>query len=110
VFSKTKEHFTGLIETKIELLKLDLEDKAIDLISTFLIMTVVGLFTALMILFFSIGLSLIINILLDSSYLGYLIISGVYLLVILSVILFVDFKALFEKVKANISINLASDD
>ncbi|MDA1120704.1 MAG: phage holin family protein [Bacteroidetes bacterium] len=73
-------NLTGYIKVKIELLKLDIIEevsKGIANIFSFLIVMILGLFV---LGFGSLALAVFLNDYLDSSYVGYLIITGLFLL------------------------------
>ncbi len=73
------ENLTGYIKVKIELLKLDLIEelsKGIANIFSFLIVIILGLFV---LGFGSLALAVFLNSYLSSAYLGYLIITGLFL-------------------------------
>ncbi|HEY9116815.1 MAG TPA: phage holin family protein [Roseivirga sp.] len=80
-FNKLTETVSAYIETRIELLKLDIKEemsKAIAKSMTWGVILICGL-TAL--LFLSLGLALLFNELLNSGYYGYWIVAGIYLIV-----------------------------
>lgn len=80
-FNKLTETVSAYLETRVELLKLDLKEQSVKLLARFLTWGIV-ISTALTAIFFlSFGLTAFLNEVLDSSFLGYLIVAGVYLLI-----------------------------
>lgn len=77
LISKT-EKFT---KTSIDLLKLNVVEKTADIVSSVTSGLTVILFVAMFTLFLNIGLGLWIGELLQSNYMGFLIVSGFYLIV-----------------------------
>lgn len=77
LISKT-EKFT---KTSIDLLKLNMVEKTADIVSSVTSGLTVILIVAMFTLFLNIGLGLWIGELLQSSYMGFLIVSGFYLIV-----------------------------
>ncbi len=67
-------------ETSIELYKLQAVDKSADIASSIVSSLVIGLAVAMFMLFLNIGLSLLLGDYLDNIYLGFFIVSGIYLI------------------------------
>ncbi|MCL9806252.1 phage holin family protein [Flavobacterium amniphilum] len=84
LISKT-ENFT---KTSIDLLKLNMVEKTADIVSSVTSKLVILLIVAMFIFFLNIGLSLWISEILQSSYLGFLIVSGFYLIISVAVYLY----------------------
>lgn len=72
---------TGFIETKVELIKLDIEAEVKKIVARSVIFFFIGLAGALAIFFISMALATFLNHLLESIYLGYGIIALLYLLI-----------------------------
>lgn len=96
---KLVENLTGYIETKIELIQLDVKEELTQLIAKVFAYSIIALFAIFAVTFISIGLSTLLNDYLDSYYLGYLIIGLLYL--ILTVVFYGIRTRVIEKVKAN---------
>jgi hypothetical protein len=77
LISKT-ENFT---KTSIDLLKLSMVEKTADVVSSVTSKLVILLIVAMFIFLLNIGLSLWISEILQSPYLGFLIVSGFYLII-----------------------------
>lgn len=80
-FDKLLDSLSGYLETKIELIKLDIEHEVQKLITKAVLIVFMGLAISLAVVLLSIGASLLINELLESEFLGFVIISGGYLLI-----------------------------
>lgn len=88
---------TGYIETKVELYKIQFKEEAAKAISVLSLVLIFSMIVLLFLLFFSHFIGQLLNELYDSFYIGYLIVTGFYLLV--GLILF--FKR--KKIKKSIS-------
>lgn len=86
LYQKTKEY----TETSIELFKLNAIDKTADLISSLFARLILVMFVAMFTLFINIALSLYIGKLLGEMYVGFLIVSGIYLVLSIAILLFSD--------------------
>ena len=86
LISKT-EKFT---KTSIDLLKLNMVEKTADIVSSVASGVTVILIVAMFTLFLNIGLGLWIGELLQSNYLGFLIVSGFYLIVAIVIYFYQD--------------------
>lgn len=84
---KLFENLTGYVETQIELIKLDVKDQAAESIQKLIQVIVIMLFAFIFIIFISIAIAIGINTLVDSNFLGYLIISILYLIISLAFVL-----------------------
>ncbi|NVJ47806.1 MAG: phage holin family protein [Cytophagia bacterium] len=80
-FTKLTETVSAYIETRVELLKLDLKEQSVKFLARLLTWGIV-ISTALTATFFlSLGLSAFLNEVLDSTFLGYLMVACLYLLI-----------------------------
>ncbi len=77
------ENITLYLEARFELFKLDFQESVATAIGRVIHGIVVGLFTTLVVVFFSIGLANILNVWLQYSFAGYFIVAGIYLLPVL---------------------------
>lgn len=77
-------------ETSIELFRLNAIDKTADLVSSLFVKLILVMVVAMFTLFINIALSLYIGKLLDETYLGFLVVSGIYLVVAIVILLFND--------------------
>ncbi len=76
---KLIDTFTGFLETKIELIKLDAREELTGLVAKALVFFVLMLLGLMAMIFLSFGLSTVLNVYLESRYLGYLIVGVIYL-------------------------------
>jgi uncharacterized membrane protein YqjE len=92
---------TGYIETRIELLKIDAKESlsvVVTKIVTLSLISVVGIF---ILFFLFMGLSGLLNQLLESQYLGYLIVAGFFGLVLLAIVALKE--KIGERIRARVS-------
>ncbi len=85
--SEAKEHWdelkglaTDYVESRIELVKLETTEKIARLIGTVFTMFILFMVLAFVLIAFSVLAGAFLNHLLNSNYLGYLIVTGVYLI------------------------------
>jgi uncharacterized membrane protein YqjE len=76
------ENAKGYIDSRIQLFKLEIEEKLSRLLSALLISAIVLFLSLLVLIFFSLALGNYINELLESSYAGFSIVGIMYLLLI----------------------------
>lgn len=88
----------GYIESKIDLIKYDIQESIEDLMAIMLRLMVLGMFACLLILFVFFGVSIYLNHVLGSDYWGYIIVGGFFLIMIL--IIGLDSKNYFFKRQA----------
>ncbi|NHN26908.1 hypothetical protein FIA58_014580 [Flavobacterium jejuense] len=86
LFEKAQDY----TKTSIDLLKLNAIDKTADIAASLTFRLALGLIVAMFSLFINIGISLYIGKLIGEYYLGFLIVSGFYLLLGILLILFRD--------------------
>ena len=84
------ENLTGLIEARMELAKLELKEEVAKAGARIIAGVVLAFLLVMIIIFVSIALATWLNYLLGSMFIGYLIITGFYLLVL---VLLIAFKA-----------------
>ncbi len=77
---KLLDSLSGYLETKIELIKLDIESEVHKIVAKAIIILLIAATVSLAIILLSMGLSMLLNAALESSFLGYIIVSGVYIL------------------------------
>ncbi len=105
--SKIKAALTEYIRVKFELFKLDLTEHLSNVLAQMIAYLVILIISGLVITFLSIALAHFLNSFFQNEAIGYLIVSGVYLLLLLLVFYFLKsgkLKAFFEaKLMENIS-------
>ena len=85
-FENIAANFTGYVETRLELFKLEIKTdlaKALAKVVTLIFICFLGF---LFLLFVSLGVSHLINTLLDSNYAGFLIIASLYGIILFTVV------------------------
>ena len=82
------ENLSGYIENKLEILKIELKEDAASLASRLILLIFLCTLALIILLFLSLAAGIVINLWLDSSYLGFLVIGGIYLLLLLVLIIF----------------------
>lgn len=75
---KLFEAFTGFLETKIELIKLDAREEISRLAAKMIVYMVVALAFSMVVFFLTFSLAAWLNYLLESSILGYLLVAVIY--------------------------------
>ena len=81
------KNLIGYIETKSELYKIEIKQELTRLLAKLIAAVVLGILLIMFLLFLSLTLGNYINQLLDSSFTGYLIISGLFLVILVILIL-----------------------
>lgn len=112
--SKLKETFTEYIRVKFELFKLDLTEHLSNVLAQMIAYLVILIISGLMITFLSIALAHFLNSFFENEAIGYLIVAGIYLFLLLLVFYFLKsgkLKAFFEsKLMENISTEKSKDE
>jgi hypothetical protein len=67
-----------LFQSKIENIKMDFYKKLSDVLASIVLLIIISFVGLMMLLFLGFGLSFYLNLLLDSSYLGFLIVGGLF--------------------------------
>jgi len=109
-FDSIIEDLIGYVEARLELLKVEVKEKLVEALSKVVLafLLVFTLFTGL--IFFCIALSIKLNLMLESSYLGYLIIGFSFLIVTLACYLFLDKKKLSQSLANRFHKSFSKDD
>ena len=97
---KVIDNIVEFIEIKVERIKLRIIARVARMLSGVIALSMLGLFSMYFLFFLSFSFAEMINIGLDSTYLGYLIIAGVYLLIILLIIFLVKTQKLQKWIEA----------
>jgi uncharacterized membrane protein len=71
-------NLTGYLETKAELLKLEVREEIAKILSRGLVLITVIALASLFLLFFSIGLAHYLNLFFEHPHIGYWIVAGIY--------------------------------
>ncbi|MEQ9465994.1 MAG: phage holin family protein [Ekhidna sp.] len=99
---KVIDNIIEFIEVKTEQIKLKIISRVARMLSGVIAISMLGMFSLFFLLFLSFAFAEMINIGLESTYLGYLIIAGAYLLVIILVVLLVKTRKLQKWIEAAI--------
>ncbi|MGI9544109.1 MAG: phage holin family protein [Cyclobacteriaceae bacterium] len=86
-FDDLINNLIGYLETKSELYKIEIKQELIRLLAKLIAAVVLGILLIIFLLFLSLTLGNYINTLLDSSFTGYLVISGLFLVILVILIL-----------------------
>jgi len=105
---KIIDTFTGFLETKIELMKLDAKDEVSALITKAIVFLVILVLAFLAILFMSLAVSAVLNSYFDSGYLGYLIVGIIY--IVLAGVIFVNRVSLLERIRSQANVQEPKED
>lgn len=92
--SKLYDQAEQYSKTSLELIKLNFIDKASNVISSLAVVVTLALIGAIFTLFFNIGISFLLGRMLDNYALGFLIVSGFY--VVLGIIVYAFRKSLIK--------------
>jgi uncharacterized membrane protein YqjE len=76
------ENLSGFVEKKIEIYKIEFKEEAARAGAKLVVMFVLALALFMAVFFFTVGLAAILNNVLESTYLGFLIMAGFYLLIV----------------------------
>lgn len=105
---KLLETLTGYIETKIELLKLDAKEELSVAMARLATLLVIAASALLAVFFLSFGMAYLLNQYLDSSYLGFVFVGGLYL--ILAALVYSRKEAIKSKLKRQTTAELNKED
>lgn len=82
------DNLTGYVETRIELLKIEIKEDVAKVLASALMILIVVFLALIFLLFLSIGLAQYLNTLFDKAHVGYWIVAGIYGIPCLIFILF----------------------
>jgi uncharacterized membrane protein YqjE len=75
------DHLSGFVETRIALLKIEIQEEVTEIISKGLVLFLIFFFLFLFLMFLSLGLAIYLNRWFDDSYTGFLLVGGLYFVV-----------------------------
>ena len=84
--NKLKEALTGYLKVKIELLKLDITEHLSKVLAQVIALMIIFIVALFVLAFASLTLANFLNGIWDSTYLGYLVLTGIYVLLLFIVI------------------------
>lgn len=85
---KLISHLSRFIELKLEIYELKVKEQLVGIISSFASMVLIISFGVLMLFFFSLALGFLLNDVFDSSFLGFVFIGSIYLLICILLVVF----------------------
>ena len=94
------ENLTGLIEARLELAKIEIKEEVAKTGARIITGIVLAFLALMIVIFLSVSLATWFNYLLDSVYLGYVIVTAFYLLVLVLLIVFKVHVWLQQKIEA----------
>ncbi len=93
------ENLTGLIEARLELAKLEIKEEVAKAGAKIVAAIIFSFLLVMIIIFFSISVGAMLNGILESNFLGYAIVTGFYILVLVLLITFNAHKWLQRKLE-----------
>ncbi len=88
------QNLTGFVETRIELMKIEIREDVAKAIARGLMITVFFFLGFLFLIFFNVGLAHLLNTMFDHKYIGYWLVAGFYGTIFLILLIFR--KGIFE--------------
>lgn len=85
---KLTGHLSRFIELKLEIYELKVKEQLVGIISSFATMALIISFGMLMLFFFSLALGFFLNYVFDSSFIGFVFIGLIYLLICILLVVF----------------------
>ncbi len=91
---KLVDNLSGYVETRVQLLKIEIKEDVAKILSIGIIHGTIILFAFLFLIFFSLGMAEFINLFFENTFEGYLIVASFYLVCF---IVFMIFRKAFDK-------------
>ena len=104
------ENLTGLIETRLELAKIEMKEELAKIGARIIAMVVFSFLAVMIFIFFSIWMATLLNALIGSMWAGYAIVTGFYFLVLILLVVFKVHVILQAKIEDALMENVDSDD
>ena len=98
---KLLDSLSGFLETKLELIKLDVATEVHKIVARAIIILFIASVISLAVMLISVGLSMWLNSLLESNFLGFMIVSVFY--VLLGAIVYMNRNKIYHSVVENIA-------
>jgi len=108
--NKLKEAISGYLKIKIELIKLDITEHLSQVLSRIIAMFVIFIISMFVLAFASLALASYLNDLWGSSFGGYLVLSGIFIIVLTFTIYLLKSGKLRKFLEINIIANTSEDD
>jgi hypothetical protein len=99
-FSEIIQTIKSLVETKIDKAKFEIQDQFVGILSRMILLILMGGIMGLALVFLSLTVAFIISQMTQSPYLGFLVVSLVYILILLILFLTRDSSKLQDKVNS----------
>ncbi|MEN8248614.1 MAG: phage holin family protein [Bacteroidota bacterium] len=96
------DNLTGLIETRIELAKIEMKEEVAKIGARIIAGVVLAFLLVMIIIFLSISAATWINSLMESTYMGYVIVTGFYLVVFILIIILKAHVWLQQKIESGL--------
>ena len=104
------ENLTGLIETRLELAKIEMKEELAKIGARIIAMVIFSFLAVMIVIFFSIWMATLLNSLIGSVWAGYAIVTGFYFLVLILLVVFKVHIILQTKIEDALMENVDSDD
>lgn len=108
--NKLKEALSGYIKIKIELFKLDITEHLSQVLSRVIAMFVIFIISMFVLAFASLALASYLNDLWGNSFGGYLVLSGIFTIILVFTIYLLKSGKLKEFLESNLATNISEDD
>jgi hypothetical protein len=102
------ESLKGYIDTRLQMLKLDLEEKASGIISSLVFVVLLAFCFIMMLIFLSLALGNYLNSLFNSSYLGFGLMGIFYLILVIILAMNITGKGFLHKKVKNLMLTIMS--
>lgn len=86
-FGEIIQTVKGIVETKVDLVKSEIQDEFVSIVSRFILLTMIGAMGFLVLLFLSLSLAFYLSQFTKSPFMGFLLVGLMYLLVVVGLIL-----------------------
>lgn len=86
-FGEIIQTVKGIVETKVELVKSEIQDEFVGIVSRFILLTLIGAMAFIVVLFLSLSLAFYLSQFTKSPFMGFLLVGLLYLLIVVGLIL-----------------------
>lgn len=86
-FGEILQTVRGIVETKVDLVKAEIQDEFVGIVSRFILLSLIGAMAFLVLLFLSLALAFYLSQFTKSPFMGFLMVALLYLLVVGGLIL-----------------------
>lgn len=104
------ENLTGLIETRLELAKMELKEELAKFGARIIALVIFAFLGVMIIIFFSFWIATLLNSYIDSRWAGYAIVTGFYFLVLILLVIFKVHVILQTKIEDALMQNVDGED